>query len=94
MSKKVKPRIPTQELIKRLNLMHDSGGMLTKDRLNVIEQAAERLFELDERVAIMTEPKEVYGKAHVSGADTVSHITFQETFDLLSGGGEDESVTQ
>lgn len=70
--------------------MHDSGGMLTKDRLNVIEQAAERIAEL----SITSESEKVYGKAHVSGANTVSHITFQDTYDILSGGGEDESVTQ
>lgn len=90
MSRKVKPRIPDKELIKRLNLMHDSGGMLTKDRLNVIEQAAERLAELSNTKDF----EKVYGKSNVSGTDTVSRITFQDTFDLLSGGGEDESITQ
>lgn len=59
MSKKVKPSLTTKEIIRRLNLMHDSGGMLTKDRLYVIEQAAERLFTLDERIDIMTAEDEV-----------------------------------
>jgi hypothetical protein len=35
--------------------MADTGGMLTKDRIEVARQAADRLEELDERVAIMTE---------------------------------------
>lgn len=52
---KVKPRIPTNELIRRLRLMADTGGMLTKDRLEAVRQAADRLEELDERVAIMSE---------------------------------------
>lgn len=90
MSKKVKPRIPDKELIKRLNLMHDSGGMLTKDRLNVIEQAAERIAEL----SITSESEKEYTASYVFGADTASHITFQDTFDILSGGGENESITQ
>lgn len=52
---KPKPRIQTDQLIKRLRLMGDAGGMLTKDRVNVVLQAADRLEELDERVAIMSE---------------------------------------
>ena len=52
---KVKPQINTNELIRRLRLMADTGGMLTKDRLEAVRQAADRLEDLDERVAIMTE---------------------------------------
>ena len=52
---KKKPRIPTNELIRRLNLMGSVGGMLTRDRIDAVLQAADRLEELDERVAIMTE---------------------------------------
>ena len=83
MSKK-KPELTTQQLIDRLNLMHDAGGMLTKDRLNVIEQAAERLFQLDKRIAIMTQDctpvdHEIHGKAHVMGANVI-----------YTGGAEDE----
>ena len=52
---KVKPQIPTLQLIKRLRLMAETGGMLTKDRLEAVRQAADRLEDLDERVAIMTE---------------------------------------
>ena len=53
--KKTKPLIPTKELIRRLRLMHSAGGMLSKDRLEVILQASDRLEDLDERIAIMTE---------------------------------------
>lgn len=48
--------IPTNKLISRLRLMASAGGMLTKDRIEAITQAADRLEDLDERVAIMTEP--------------------------------------
>ena len=52
---KVKPTIPTLQLIRRLRLMADAGGMLSRDRIEAIRQASDRLEELDERVAIMTE---------------------------------------
>ena len=35
--------------------MADAGGMLTRNRLKDIIEAADRLEELDERVAIMSE---------------------------------------
>lgn len=57
MNKKKRVPIPVNQLIERLRLMAESGGMLTKDRINAIEQAADKLEELDERVAIMTEGK-------------------------------------
>jgi len=46
---------PTVTLIRRLRLMADSGGMLSRDRLRTIIEAADRLEDLDERVAIMAE---------------------------------------
>ena len=52
---KPKPLIPTLQLIRRLRLMADTGGMLTKDRIEAIRQASDRLEDLDERVAIMKE---------------------------------------
>ena len=63
-----KPLIPTLQLIKRLHLMADAGGMLTRDRIEAVRQAADRLEQLDERIAIMTEPKE----------DPMSANAFQE----------------
>lgn len=51
-------RTPTDKLIHKLRLMADAGGMLTRDRLRVIIEAADRIEELDERVAIMSEPRE------------------------------------
>lgn len=59
MSKKQKPMIPTLELIRRLRLMADTGGMLTKDRIEAVRQAADRIEYLDERVAIMSEPQQI-----------------------------------
>lgn len=55
MGQKKKPDIPTLQLIRRLRLMADAGGMLTKDRIEVVNQAADRIERLDERVAIMEE---------------------------------------
>ena len=55
MNQKKKPEIPTLQLIRRLHLMADTGGMLTKDRIEAVRQAADRLEMLDERVVIMTE---------------------------------------
>ena len=52
---KVKPQINTNELIRRLRLMASAGGMLTRDRIEAISQAADRLENFDERIAIMTE---------------------------------------
>ena len=37
--------IPTEKLISRLRLMASAGGMLTRDRLITISQAADRLDE-------------------------------------------------
>ena len=46
---------PTVKLIHRLRLMADAGGMLTKDRIRTIIETADRLEDLDERIAIMME---------------------------------------
>lgn len=46
---------PTDKLIYRLRLMGSSGGMLTRDRVKTIMEAADRLEEYDERISIMTE---------------------------------------
>ena len=50
---------PTGTLISRLRLMASAGGMLTRDRIRTILDAADRLEVLDERVAIMTENEPV-----------------------------------
>ena len=47
--------VSTTTLIHRLRLMADAGGILTRDRVKTIIEAADRLEELDERVAIMME---------------------------------------
>ena len=45
----------TRTMVHRLRLFADAGGNLTRDRRELIIQAADRLEDLDERVAIMTE---------------------------------------
>ena len=47
--------IPTETMVHRLRLFADAGGNLTRDRRDLIIRAADRLEELDERIAIMTE---------------------------------------
>lgn len=55
MSKGLGQRTPTDTLIHKLRLMADAGGMLSRDRIRVLIESADRLEELDERVAIMME---------------------------------------
>lgn len=55
MSKGLGQPTSTEKLIHRLRLMADAGGVLTRDRVKTVIEAADRLEELDERVAIMTE---------------------------------------
>lgn len=47
--------MPTDKIVSRLRLMAGAGGMLTRDRLLTCTLAADRLEELDEQIAIMTE---------------------------------------
>lgn len=54
-------RTPTNKLIHKLRLMADAGGVLTRDRLRIVIESADRLEELDERVAIMEEGNNLYG---------------------------------
>jgi len=55
MSKAIGNPIPTDKMVHRLRLFADAGGNLTRDRRELIIQAADRLEDLEERVAIMTE---------------------------------------
>jgi len=55
LSKGLGQRTPTETLIHKLRLMADAGGMLSRDRIRVLIESADRLEELDERVAIMME---------------------------------------
>ena len=47
--------IETNELIHRLRLMAETGGMLTRDRVRTLVQAADRMEDMQERISIMTE---------------------------------------
>lgn len=50
---------PTSKLVYRLRLMAEAGGMLTRDRIRTLIESADRLEDLDERVAIMSEPADL-----------------------------------
>ena len=52
---KVKPLLSPEQLVERLNLMADVGGMLTRDRVQVIRQAAGMIEELCDRMKTMRE---------------------------------------
>ena len=43
----------TSEILRRLDIMAESGGMLTKDRIRAIREAAARIRDLDEALRIM-----------------------------------------
>lgn len=59
MSKKLIPKTSTDQLIRKLRLMGEVGGMLSKDRIRVVLEAADRLEELDERVDIIMETVDI-----------------------------------
>lgn len=52
----MKPIQPTKTdvLARRLSLMAEAGGVITKDRQRVIRESADRLRELEEAVRILT----------------------------------------
>lgn len=52
---------PTSKLVHRLRLMAEAGGMLTRDRIRTLIESADRLDDLDERVAIMEEGNNLTG---------------------------------
>ena len=45
----------TPEILRRLDIMAESGGMLSKDRIRTVREAAARIRELDEAVRILQE---------------------------------------
>ena len=71
MGKGLGTRTPTDKLIHRLRLMADAGGMLTRNRIRDVIEAADRLEELDERVAIMAETEH-------DGLNTFHDLPFPE----------------
>lgn len=64
MTKGLGQRTPTVTLIHKLRLMADAGGMLTRDRIRTVIESADRLEDLDERVAIMMEGNRIGGDAN------------------------------
>ena len=55
---------PTDTLTHRLRLMAGAGGYLTRYRIKTIIESADRMEELDERVAIMMEGNNLGGDAN------------------------------
>ena len=62
MAKGIGTPTPSSVLVHRLRLMADAGGMLTRDRIRTVIEAADRIDslcdqidELRERIDIMTE---------------------------------------
>ena len=53
--------ISTMEIVRRLRLMAGAGGRLSRDRLITVTQAADRLEDYDERIAIMLEGNNITG---------------------------------
>ena len=49
MTKGIGTPIPVDKLIHRLRLMADAGGMLTRDRIRTIIEAADRLEQLSDK---------------------------------------------
>lgn len=64
MTKGLGQRTPTVTLVHKLRLMADAGGMLTRDRIRTVIESADRLEDLDERVAIMMEGNRIGGDAN------------------------------
>ena len=53
----MKQPLKPDQIVHRLRLMAESGGMITRDRRNVIIEAADMIELMDERIAIMSECK-------------------------------------
>lgn len=72
MNQKIGTPTPTDKLIHKLRLMADAGGMLTRDRIRVAIEAADRLEELDERVAIMSEYNQFQGQMSMNDYEPIT----------------------
>jgi len=54
---KLKQPLKPETIVHRLRLMAESGGVITRDRRNVIIEAADMINELCERVQILSADK-------------------------------------
>lgn len=54
---KLKQPLKPETIVHRLRLMAESGGVITRDRRNVIIEAADMINELYERIQILSEDK-------------------------------------
>lgn len=53
----MKQPLKPETIVHRLRLMAESGGVITRDRRNVIIEAADMINELYERIQILSENK-------------------------------------
>lgn len=53
----MKQPLKPETIVHRLRLMAESGGVITRDRRNVIIEAADMINELYERIQIFSEDK-------------------------------------
>lgn len=53
----MKQPLKPETIVHRLRLMAESGGVITRDRRNVIIEAADMINELYERIQILSEDK-------------------------------------
>lgn len=68
---KNKPPIPEKQLVNRLRLMADAGGMLTKDRIEAVRQAADRIEEYSRHIEKLMSNK---GDAFPLGKDSINGV--------------------
>ena len=54
---RLKQPLKPETIVHRLRLMAESGGVITRDRRNVIIEAADMINELYERIQILSEDK-------------------------------------
>lgn len=52
----------TPEILRRLDIMAEAGGMLTKDRIRTVREAAARIREQEEAINILRESQGGDGK--------------------------------
>ena len=57
----MKQPLKPETIVHRLRLMAESGGVITRDRRNVIIEAADMIEDLEERIAIMMEGNNMTG---------------------------------
>lgn len=60
----------TSEIIRRLDIMAESGGMLTKDRIRAVREASAKIREQDEAIRILMENQNTDDGFPITGGDS------------------------